>query len=88
MFIWIMKTIKKTFIQEFFQDKRSPPLLKTKICYVYGTISKIGGYGTWTCIPKKQTSTPSCSSKANIALALYGKLSNISPVSTYLKHTE
>ncbi len=38
-------------------------------------------------MPKKQTSAPSCSWKANMARALYGKLSNISPVSTYLNRS-
>lgn len=37
-----------------------------------------------TCIPKKQTSTPSTSSNANKAFVLYGKDSAISPLSTNL----
>lgn len=40
---------------------------------------------SWTCIPKKHTSTPSISSKANSALVRYGKDSDISPESTNLE---
>lgn len=40
---------------------------------------------SWTCIPKKHTSTPSISSKAKSALVLYGKDSDISPESTNLE---
>lgn len=40
---------------------------------------------SWTCIPKKQTSAPSMSSKAKRAFVLYGKDSDISPLSTNLK---
>lgn len=40
---------------------------------------------SWTCIPKKHTSTPSISSKAKSALVRYGKDSDISPESTNLK---
>lgn len=36
---------------------------------IHGLSSLIIFTLTWTCIPKKQTSTPSCSSKANMALA-------------------
>lgn len=40
---------------------------------------------SWTCMPKKHTSTPSTSSNAKSALVLYGKFSAISPESTNLK---
>lgn len=41
---------------------------------------------SWTCIPKKHTSTPSISSKAKSALVRYGKDSDISPESTNLEY--
>lgn len=40
---------------------------------------------SWTCIPKKQTSTPSMSSNAKRAFVLYGNDSDISPLSTNLQ---
>ena len=36
---------------------------------------------SWTCMPKKQTSTPWISSNAKIAFAMYAELLAISPVS-------
>lgn len=58
-------------------------LLNTKICNLSTNTHLVFGIGlddpySWTCMPKKQTSTPSISSKANIALARYGKESGIS----------
>lgn len=43
---------------------------------------------SWTCMPKKHTSAPSTSSKANRAFILYGKDSDISPLSTNLEGKE
>lgn len=40
---------------------------------------------SWTCIPKKHTSVPSITSKANKALARYGNVSGHPHFSTYLR---